>query len=93
VEAKTPGQHVLDRTQILFDGFRHGVHQLDAGSGQALTRPSQLLLAGNHVSEAVGRAQLADPLVVALGARDVVKKAVQQLDRRRVRETGFAGVD
>ena len=75
-------QHVLDLREVLLDGHRDGVHQLDAGRRQAFAFLLDGIVDGQHLRELERLAHGGDAAGVGRGARDAVQEVVQQVDRR-----------
>ncbi len=78
-------EDVFDLAEILADRGGHGLHQLDAGRGEVLALLLHRLIDRQQLGQAERRAHGADARARRFGPTDVIKKVVQQLDRRRLR--------
>jgi hypothetical protein len=84
-------EHILDLGQVLADRRGHGLHQLHRGRRQASRAPARSpVIDRQQLAEAERGAHRRHARPAAAGARDVIEKVVQQLDRRMLREMRLA---
>ena len=73
----------------LFDRLSDGAHELDARAGEPVARLLDLRLRRQHFAQVVLSSQRLDARVLRGRPRDVIEKAVDELDGRRVGEHRF----
>ncbi len=83
-------EHVLDLAQVFANRRRHGVHELHRGRRQVLAFLLDRIVDHEQLVQPERRAHRRDLGAIGGGARHVIEKIVDQLDRRVLRVTRLA---